>query len=579
MAIQRFRLTELRNVVPGGLRRPQPFRAAGEWPGTHPLPQWTSAEALVLVATLVGLGLRVASLGSIPPALHQDEAVNGFDAYSLWLTGRDHLGHPFPFAGLESFGDWVSPLLTFLTVPVVGLFGLRVEVIRAVPAVVGALAIPLLYYLGLELFGRRAIGVVAAWLVALSPWAIHRGHFAIPPSIVPTMVVGTLLALVWTMRRSSSIGVVLLAVVATLTVDTYPTMKLYVPLLLIAGACIYAPAVRRIDTRAFVCAALVAIVGVGPIYYLSLADPAGRARFDQVSVFSAGLANPLFLARQYMSYLSPHVLFLSGNGHPAQTPTPPGAGIEPLTTAPLLLAGLLSLAGMVIWSRRGEQRQSALVVLAALALYPIPGALTLPSPHLGRAVHVIPLLALIGGLGAVAMAICLRQLAGQSRSLARAAVVSTAVLFTLSIGAELSARYRDYFLAYPRRADVLQYFEYGLEPALRYAFTHEAEYDEIWVADTNEAYIYVLFYGRWSPGVVHNILRVQRHPPEFNEVEALGKYHFGDASGLKALHLPVVDTVVDPTGHARYEVRGGVVDAGSRRILLIEKPSATTLPP
>src|SRR3712207_9193481 len=65
---------------------------------------------------------------------NQDEAIGGYDAYSLWLTGRDHLGHSFPLAGLESFGDWVSPLLTFLTVPAVGLFGLRVEVLRAVSA-------------------------------------------------------------------------------------------------------------------------------------------------------------------------------------------------------------------------------------------------------------------------------------------------------------------------------------------------------------------------------------------------------------------------------------------------------------
>ena len=62
-------------------------------------------ELLVVAALLVGLGLRFVNLAGLPPALHQDEAVNGYDAYSLWLTGRDHNGHPFPFAGLESFGD------------------------------------------------------------------------------------------------------------------------------------------------------------------------------------------------------------------------------------------------------------------------------------------------------------------------------------------------------------------------------------------------------------------------------------------------------------------------------------------
>jgi len=94
--------------------------------------RWDTPAAWVLAAILAGALLRFTNLGEIPSGLNQDEAVNGYDAYSLFLTGRDHHGHPFPFAGLESFGDWASPLLTFLTVPAVGLFGLRVEVVRGV---------------------------------------------------------------------------------------------------------------------------------------------------------------------------------------------------------------------------------------------------------------------------------------------------------------------------------------------------------------------------------------------------------------------------------------------------------------
>src|SRR5512143_1821926 len=98
-------------------------------------------HCLLIIAILVGSILRFAQLKQIPPGIEQDEAVNGYDAYSLFLTGRDHHGHPFPFAGLESFGDWVSPLLTFITTPAVGLFGLRVEVVRGVAAALGVLAI------------------------------------------------------------------------------------------------------------------------------------------------------------------------------------------------------------------------------------------------------------------------------------------------------------------------------------------------------------------------------------------------------------------------------------------------------
>jgi 4-amino-4-deoxy-L-arabinose transferase-like glycosyltransferase len=101
----------------------------------------THDRSILLVAIAVAAFLRFASISSVPPGLNQDEAVNGYDAFSLSVTGRDHHGHPFPFAGLESFGDWASPLLTFITAPAVGLFGLRVEVIRGVPAALGVLLV------------------------------------------------------------------------------------------------------------------------------------------------------------------------------------------------------------------------------------------------------------------------------------------------------------------------------------------------------------------------------------------------------------------------------------------------------
>src|SRR5689334_17538217 len=119
----------------------------------------SSVYILLIIALLIGGILRFARLKEIPPGLNQDEAVNGYDAYSLFLTGRDHHGHPFPFAGLESFGDWVSPFLTFVTVPAVGLFGLRVEVVRGVSAAVGVAAVPAVYFLAIELFRRQSTGI------------------------------------------------------------------------------------------------------------------------------------------------------------------------------------------------------------------------------------------------------------------------------------------------------------------------------------------------------------------------------------------------------------------------------------
>src|SRR6202046_3437384 len=56
----------------------------------------TLSAAVIAVALLAGAGLRVARLSSVPLGLAQDEAVDGYDAYSILKTGRDHHGNFMP---------------------------------------------------------------------------------------------------------------------------------------------------------------------------------------------------------------------------------------------------------------------------------------------------------------------------------------------------------------------------------------------------------------------------------------------------------------------------------------------------
>ena len=523
---------------------------------------------LLVLAMAVGLALRVIHLGSIPPGLNQDEAVNGYDAFSLALTGRDHHGHLWPVAGLESYGDWVSPLLTFLTAPVVGVFGLSVASVRVVTALVGVLAIPAIYLLGVELFRRPAVGLVAAWYIALSPWAVHRGRFAIPPSIVPTMVTLTMLAIVWAVRRRSGRMAVAAAVAAGLTTAAYPTMKLYVPLLLLAALWVFRRGLLELGGRKIARAVVVYLLIAGPIYYLSVGVPGGQTRWQQVTVLGKGHP-PAFFVHQYRAYFSPRVFLLEGSEHPAQTPTPSGHGVELLSMAPFLVAGGLWVVLAALERRERREAPFAQFLLLALLLYPIPGALTTRAPHLNRGIHLIPLLALFVAVGAVALAHLLGRAfdrvapAWRRRGMAVAALVSIAV-----IGAELAGRYRDYFTRYARRAAVLTYFQYGQQQAMTYALAHEAEYDSVWVSGGNQSYMYLLFHGRWPPRDAQRALRVRRVPGSWNQVDGIGKYRFGSLPRGTAPTLPLLETVRDPNGTAAWEIRGGRSATGERVLVL-----------
>lgn len=531
------------------------------------------AEWLVLAAMIVAALLRFRQLGTIPPGLNQDEAANGYDAYSLLLTGRDHLGHAFPVAGLESLGDWASPLLTFLTIPAVGLFGMEVETIRGVAAAVGVLAVPVVYWLALELFGVRVVGVLAAWIIALSPWHMHLSRWAIPPAIVPTMVALTLLALVWSVKRRSARGIVLTAILAGLTVASYPTMKLYLPLLGLAVLAVYWRELLQIKWEALLYAALALLLTVGPILYLSTRDPGGRARFDQESIFKQAdiEVTPAFLARQYLAYFSPKYLFDTGDNDPMHIPGRYGAEVRAL--APFLILGLAGLGyGLLRWRFKGWsmfpwlQPQVAALLLLALVLVPVPGSLTKPSPLALRGAQYIPLAAIIAAIGIAVVAEGLvRLFAAQRQALAQGAL---ALVLLLPTAPELSARYRYYFGEYPDT--VVWHYQYGLQEALDFARAREGEYNEIWVDRTNQPYILVLFFARADPSTVHRELSVRRQPPYFNNVSSFGKYRFGDPFNGAQTNLPVLFTIARPPGQQRYEVRGGTYNG--RRILVVRKP-------
>lgn len=300
-------------------------------------------------AIVAGSLLRFSGLALAPPGLNQDEAVNGYDAYSLLLTGRDHLGHPFPFAGLESFGDWVSPLLTFLTVPAVAAFGLRVETLRGVTALLGTLAVPALYLLAMELFGRRWLAVAAAWCLALLLWAIHLSRWAIPPATVPLLVTLVPLALLLLPRRFGDRGFAIAIGLAAVAVSGFPTLKLAIPTLVAATLLVSWRHGTVPRAGALFTAGLLALALAGPTYYLSLRDPGGRACFVQVSALGTPEGGFGLLARDYLAYFSPDFLLIRGDGDPMHLP--PGTGVLPLTYA------LLALAGPA-WLARGPARPS-----------------------------------------------------------------------------------------------------------------------------------------------------------------------------------------------------------------------------
>lgn len=123
--------------------------------------------SITLLFAILSLALfvRVYQIDSIPGGLYPDEAVNGIDALHAIETGEYKLFYP------NNYGR--EGLFINLQALAIKYFGNTVPVLKFWSAIFGTLAVLGLYLLGKELFQRRSAGLIAAFLLATSYWAIN----------------------------------------------------------------------------------------------------------------------------------------------------------------------------------------------------------------------------------------------------------------------------------------------------------------------------------------------------------------------------------------------------------------------
>ncbi|MBN1825663.1 MAG: glycosyltransferase family 39 protein [Candidatus Eisenbacteria bacterium] len=163
--------------------------------------------ALVVLLFAAALALRLARIGA--ESFWLDEAYSwrlaSADLQSIWAgaVGNRHTP-PLYYAILHLwrvFGDGAAPL-------------------RALSAVIGALAVPLFYRLGRELLDRRA-GLLAAAAASLSPFLVYYGQEARGYTLLLALILAAAIALLRYVERGGAGPAVLFAAASTLALYTH----------------------------------------------------------------------------------------------------------------------------------------------------------------------------------------------------------------------------------------------------------------------------------------------------------------------------------------------------------------------
>lgn len=152
---------------------------------TNSIGRWLKDHSVLLaIIGIMALAafMRFYQLATLPPGLHPDEAANGLDVFRIF----NHDYRPF-----YSTNGGREALFFYLQAVGVSIFGNTVLGLRVAPAFLSTLAVGAVYLWSTSWFGRR-VGLLAAFLMAVTPWAITIGRDGFRASMLMLMIPLTL---------------------------------------------------------------------------------------------------------------------------------------------------------------------------------------------------------------------------------------------------------------------------------------------------------------------------------------------------------------------------------------------------
>ncbi len=338
--------------------------------------------ALFLLIMVTAVFLRFYQLGHVPPGLYRDEAYNGLDALTV-LDGR------FPL--FFSANNGREPAYIYLTAAAIALLGRSATAVRLAAAVVGSLTTLTVFLLAQAWFGRR-VGLLAAWLWAVTIWSVHLSRIGLRVVLmVPLLALAFWLGTLAYRRQKAWLWLVA-GLVYGAGFYTYLAMR-FTPLLLLAllAYLLWQRRGARLwpGVAVFALGAAVALLPLGGLF---LQDPAlilGRA--GQVSVLNTAVnGGDLWgtLARQVGRALGMFIW----RGDDILRHNPAGRPVfDWLMAGPFVL-------GVILAVRRWRQPAAMTTLLWVLIMLG-PTILAEDTPHFLRAAGVLPVALFLPALG------------------------------------------------------------------------------------------------------------------------------------------------------------------------------------
>lgn len=177
----------------------------------------------------VALFLRGWQFGSLPGSLYFEEPALGYDAYSIFKTGKDMHGNAFPIVAFPSFGDYKPSGYFYLAAPFVGIWGMNEVTVRLPSLILGLVAVAMVMALSQGLFRHRTTTLLSGLALAVMPTAVHLSRAAFEVNAAVGLLSMALAGLVWAKKFPKLLLASVLPLAASMY--TYHSLRLVAPLL------------------------------------------------------------------------------------------------------------------------------------------------------------------------------------------------------------------------------------------------------------------------------------------------------------------------------------------------------------
>jgi len=482
--------------------------AAGPSPTKPPAPSLRlTAYSMVVLVLAAAVAVRLIGLGDVPPPLFRDEAEKGYNAWCLLRTGCDYEGRRLPLF-VSVFGAHTSAIYQYVTVPLVGLFGLKVWSVRLTAALVGIATVLVLYLLGRAMFDRPT-ALLAAAILAFLPWHICFSRWAQQGVFMPFLFTVAAWGTV-RFQQGWRAGLPTAAAAIALAAYAYDVGRVLAPLFLLLLAVAVRRDLKEHKRRAIVSALLLAVLVAPQIHFLSRQTDEALARWRRISIAQPGATPAKVLGKfilNYLSHFDPVYLAFRGDRELRHSPGPMIGEIYPLEI-PFLVIGLYFLATgrFGYLSRDARRKTTATIVIGWILIAPVASSMTrVGIPHALRSLAGVPAFALATAVGVVEIVRRLKSDRTRKWAIAIFAAAESLCVASFVFG---------YFVVYPRVS--ARSWQAGIGDALAYCRNQSKPTDEIWISESigatdpagalalppeiiSPTKIFVAFYERISP--------------------------------------------------------------------------------